>query len=283
MNSTKLLLTGIICFIFIYTSWTQEKNEFTPEELEEGQILLSYDREGIADPSEIVKKFDGLRVSDVLDALQAVGLQDLGLMDKTIRPLWRDMDERLGHRIYGVAVTYQYLPTNKPQAGKLEYEEFRKWHGEWYSELAPEKFKLIVKNGNVVVIDAHDIENVGFVGSNNALGWMSKGANGVITNGCCRDTDEIILQRIPVYSKCQGGGTRPGRIEAGAINIPVTVGGVLVRPGDFVVADGDGVVVVPQEHIEEVVEIAWDIASGDKKGRKKLYEQMNMKLDKTVR
>ena len=47
--------------------------------------------------------------------------------------------------------------------------------------------------------------------------------SGVITNGNCRDTDELILQKIPVYSKYQGGGTRPGRIETGAINRPVAI------------------------------------------------------------
>lgn len=106
---------------------------------------------------------------------------------------------------------------------------------------------------------------------------------GVITNGSCRDTDELIIQKIPVYSKFQGGGTRPGRIEAGAINRPVTVGGVLVRPGDFVVADGDGVVVVPRDHVDRVAEIAWDIARGDKEGRRKLYEKLGMPLDPTVK
>jgi regulator of RNase E activity RraA len=106
---------------------------------------------------------------------------------------------------------------------------------------------------------------------------------GVITNGSCRDTDELIVQKVPVYSKYQGGGTRPGRIEAGAVNRPVTVGGVLVRPGDMVVADGDGVVAVPREHAEEVARIAWDIASGDKAGRRKLYEKMGMPLDSTVK
>jgi len=250
--------------------------------LEKGTILLDYPSEAIEDPQKLIEKYEGLRVTDVLDALQAVGLQDLTLMDKTIRPLWRDYNVRLGHRFYGVAVTYQYLPTNQLPAGKLPYDQFRQWHGHWYGEDAPELFSNILKPGHVVVIDAHDIENTGFVGSNNALSWMSKGATGVVTNGCCRDTDELIIQRVPVYSKCQGGGTRPGRIEAGAINIPVSVGGVMVRPGDFIVADGDGVVVVPQEHIDQVAEIAWDIASGDKKGRRQLYEKMNMELDETV-
>ncbi|MGQ9919066.1 MAG: hypothetical protein ACUVS7_16800, partial [Bryobacteraceae bacterium] len=133
------------------------------------------------------------------------------------------------------------------------------------------------------VLDAHGSEKTGFIGSNNALNWRSRGMTGVITNGNCRDTDDLIVQKIPVYSKCQGRGTRPGRIEAAAINRPIVVGGFLVRPGDFVVADGDGVVVFPREHLDQVAEIAWNIAKGDKAGRRKLYEKTGMKPDRTVK
>lgn len=257
--------------------------QLTDEQLRKGANLLAYKDYGAEDPMVLVRKYDGLRVTDVIDAMQAIGLQDIGVMDHSIRPLWRDTTESLSHRIYGAAITYQYLPTNKPQPGQLSYEEFRKWHGDWYRDYAPEMFTRILHPGMVVVIDAQGIENTGFIGSNNALRWKSLGMTGVVTNGPCRDTDEIILEKIPVYSKYQGGGTRPGRIETGAINRPVTVGGVMVRPGDMVVADGDGVVVVPREYAEKVAQIAWDIAKDDKKGRTKLYEQMRMKADKTIK
>lgn len=252
------------------------------DQLRKGASLLAYRDYSNEDPMPLVKKYEGLRVTDVRDAMQAIGLQDIGVMDHSIRPLWRDFTEKLAHRIYGVALTYQYLPTNKLQAGNIGYESFREWHDRWYRDFAPEEFLRILRPGTVLVIDAAGIEGTGFIGSNNALNWKSRGMSGVITNGNCRDTDELILQKIPVYSKFQGGGTRPGRIEAGSINRPVTVGGALVRPGDFIVADGDGVQVVPREHAERVAEIAWDIAKGDKEGRRKLYEKLKMPLDPTV-
>ncbi len=256
---------------------------FTPEQLGKGVVL--YPNQGLPaeDPMPLVRKFDGLRVTDVLDAMQAVGLQDRGMMDKSIRPLWRDNTDKVAHRFYGVAITYQYVPTNKPAAGKMSYEEFKKWHSHWYKTYAPEMFSQLIKPGHAVVIDAQGIENTGFVGSNNTLNWYSRGMTGVVTNGNCRDTDELILEKIPVYSKYQGGGTRPGRIEAGAVNTPVVVGGVLVRPGDMIVADGDGVIAVPREHVEEVLTIAWDIAKGDKAGRRKLYEKTGKPPDETLK
>lgn len=259
----------------------QQAPRLTDEQLRKGANLLQYPDTSDEDPMVIVRRYQGLRTTDVIDAMQAIGLQDRGRMDHDIRPLWRDHTDQLAHRIYGVAVTYQYVPTNKPAAGSMPYEEFRKWHSHWYQNYAPELFSRILRPGHVVVIDAQGIDNTGFVGSNNALNWRSRGAVGVVTNGPCRDSDELVLQRIPVYSKYIGGGTRPGRIEAAAINRPVVVGGVLVRPGDVVVADG--VVVVPREHAERVAEIAWDIAKSDRESRRKLYEKVGLKPDATVK
>lgn len=278
------LLRIVIFFAFPWAATAQDQiPKPTPEQLRKGMTL--YPNKGLADedPMPLVKKFEGLRVTDVLDAMQAIGLQDRGIMDKSIRPLWRDNTDKVAHRFYGVAITFQYLPTNKPAAGKMSYEEFKKWHQDWYSTYAVPVFKQLIKPGHAVVIDAQGVENTGFVGSNNTLGWYSQGMTGVVTNGGCRDTDELILERIPVYARYQGGGTRPGRIETGAINTPIVVGGVLVRPGDLVVGDGDGVIVVPREHVDEVARIAWDIAKNDKAGRRKLFEKTKKAMDATVK
>jgi regulator of RNase E activity RraA len=79
-----------------------------------------------------------------------------------------------------------------------------------------------------------------------------------------------------------GRGIRPGRNEVESVNCPVSIGGVLVRPGDVVVADGDGVIVVPRTVAEEVAKTAHAVLENDKAGRRKLYESLGMKKDKTV-
>ena len=56
---------------------------------------------------EVAKLFEGLRVSDVSDGMDAVGLRDVGLVDRAIRPIWR------GARIFGRAITARYVPTNE--------------------------------------------------------------------------------------------------------------------------------------------------------------------------
>ncbi|MEE9462347.1 MAG: hypothetical protein V3V53_10980, partial [Bacteroidales bacterium] len=78
-------------------------------------------------------------------------------------------------------------------------------------------------------------------------------------------------------------GIRPGRLIIDSFNFPINCGGVLVYPGDLVVADGDGVIVVPLEHALQVGELATEIMEGDQKGRAKRYENLGIPLDETVK
>jgi regulator of RNase E activity RraA len=233
---------------------------------------------------QILKIYEGLRVADVCDGMDMVGLRDAGIMDAQIEPLWRDT-ENFKHRFCGIAVTARYVPTNKVVKNPMAKEEFQQWEGSWYTNISPEPFVPFLKEGSVVVLDVQGDGDVGSVGSNNALSWVSKGARGVVSNGGIRDIDEVIKEEIPVYLDYmeRGRGIRPGRNEIESVNKPVTVGGVLVRPGDVVVADGDGVIVVPREYAEEVAGYAWEILQGDKAGRRSLYEKLNIPLDNTVK
>jgi 4-hydroxy-4-methyl-2-oxoglutarate aldolase len=229
---------------------------------------------------KILKLYDGLRVADVSDGLDVIGLQDVGLMDPEIKALWRDT-ENFEHRICGIAVTVRYVPTNK-RASKMTAEEFSHWEGEWYGKLSSEPFVDLLRPGSLIVIDGEQDRDTGSIGSNNSMIWKTKGARGIVTSGGVRDTDEVIKERIPLYYKRIGRGIRPGRNEVESVNQPIMCGGVLVRPGDVIVADGDGVVVVPREQAESVARAAWKILEEDKAGRRELYEKLGMPLDKTV-
>lgn len=245
--------------------------------------LLSASAQDKITDEQILKLYEGLRVADVSDGLDMVGLRDAGILHQRIEPLWKDI-ENMSHIICGIAVTARYVPTMRVVKNPMEADEFRKWEGSWYGNLSTEAYVEHIKPGSIVVLDVEGDGDTGSVGSNNGLFWVSKGARGVISNGGIRDTDEIIKQKIPVYLDFmnRGRGIRPGRNELESVNQPVTVGGVFIRPGDVIVADGDGVVCVPREFARPVAEYAHNILTGDKKARRALYEKLGMPLDKTV-
>jgi regulator of RNase E activity RraA len=138
-----------------------------------------------------------------------------------------------------------------------------------------------IQPGDFIVIDQSGV-NVGLMGSNNALDGVRRGARGYVTNGGVRDTDEIILQDIPFWSAMMSHGMVQGRLRFDAMDVPVAVGGVTVHPGDVVVADGDGVIVVPQGLAASVAAHARRELENDKIGRRKLYETLGRELDDTV-
>lgn len=231
--------------------------------------------------SQLLDLFEGLRVADVFDGMDKAGLQDVGAVDPEIRPLWKDAKE-YSHRVVGIAVTARYVPTNRPAAGKRDQDKFDAWVGNWYRELSPEPFVPLLREGSVLVIDDAAGADVGTIGSNNIMGWTLKGCVGVVTNATARDTDEIITQGIPLYLRQPGRGIRPGRNEIESVNRPVVIGGAMVVPGDVVVADGDGVVIVPRRAAREVAQYAREVMEKDKAGRRRLYQQLGLPSDPSV-
>lgn len=234
---------------------------------------------------EILDLYKDLRVTDVCDGMDLIGLQDIGLMDPSIRSLWRDL-EHFTHRFVGFAITVRHVPSDT-RVGLNSFpnlDGFLKFKDEQYGR-APDAWLKAARPGDVAVIDANGVFEVGYIGSNNSLGYAEKGVVGVVTNGYARDTDEIIkVQKIPVYCNkgYSGRGVRPGRLIAESYNFPVNCGGVLVYPGDVIVGDGDGVIVVPREHALEVGRLAREINEDDEASRGQRYKTLGIPPDKTV-
>lgn len=140
----------------------------------------------------------------------------------------------------------------------------------------------LIRQGTALVIEDAASADVGSIGSNNIMGWKVRGCVGVVTSATARDTDEIITQKIPLYFRGPGRGIRPGRNEIESVNRPIVVGGALVIPGDVIVADGDGVIVVPREKAEAVAKYARKIMDEDKEGRRGLYKKLGLPPDASV-
>jgi 4-hydroxy-4-methyl-2-oxoglutarate aldolase len=252
------------------------------ESLRAGKNFLPTPVYSEAEDQRLLSLFQGLRVADVADGMDAAGLQNIGLMDPQIHPLWRD-SEHFTHRFAGVAVTARYVPTQDPPAGKMSVAAYDEWAGGWYDRRSGEAYIALIRKGTALVIEDAPDADVGSIGSYNILEWRNKGCVGVVTSATARDSDEIICERVPLYFKEPGRGIRPGRNELESVNRPIVCGGVLVVPGDIIVADGDGVAVVPRARAEAVAAYARKVMDNDKEGRRDLYQQAGIKEDDSVK
>ena len=210
------------------------------------RLFIPYTKYSAEENQKILALYKWLRVADVSDGMDVVGLQDVGTVAPEIHALWKDT-QAFTHRVVGIAVTARYVPTNKREP-RMDQATI----GRWYNTLTTEAFQDVLQPGSMLVIDAMEDGESRSIGSSNILAWKQKGMVGLVTSGGLADTDEITYHKVPVYFRRLARGIRPGRNELESVNRPVTIGGVLVRPGDVVVADGDGVVVVPRERAEEV-------------------------------
>jgi 4-hydroxy-4-methyl-2-oxoglutarate aldolase len=213
---------------------------------EKVRLFIPYKDYSQEDNKRILDMYKWLRVADVSDGMDVVGLQDVGTVDQEIHALWKDT-EKFTHRTVGIAVTARYMPTNRREP-KMDPKTISLW----YSTITSEAFMKVLHPGSVLVIDAMEDGESRSIGSSNILAWKKLGMVGLVTSGGLADTDEIIYHKVPTWFRRFARGIRPGRNELESVNRPVTIGGVLVRPGDVVVADGDGVVVVPRERAEDV-------------------------------
>jgi regulator of RNase E activity RraA len=275
--------TGFLLFFVCGTVTTTLAQTTDAEKaaMEKGVNLIATKTYSAEDDARILSLYKNLRVADVSDGMDMVGLPGTGLVDPSIHPAWIDLRE-FSHIFRGIAVTVRYVPTQKP-ALPAPGEEFSKWEGNFYTSFSNESFSKVIRTGSAVVIDDVEDKDIGSIGSNNILSWVKLGAVGVVTDAGSRDLDEVGLEKVPLYLRKSGRGIRPGRNEIESVNRPVSIGGVLVCPGDVVVGDGDGVVVVPRAVAEQVAKFANEILAGDKAGRKSLYKSLGKPLDKTVR
>ena len=123
--------------------------------------------------------------------------------------------------------------------------------------------------GSVLVIDGQGELNTALWGEVTTLAARLKGLQGVVIDGAIRDLYKIRRDKLPVFARAvvpNAGGAQ----YAGEINVPVQCGGAIVHPGDWIVGDEDGVVVVPQERLEMVMDAARRLAIVEKKIRKEV-------------
>ena len=203
---------------------------------------------------EIIEGFTKVASASVADAVdQIVGKR--GYMDYTIKS---QINEK---KVVGPAVTIQEGPTDEvlpPQHALDAIDE------------SPE--------GSVIVIGVNGEPNVAIWGGIMTAGAVANGLAGAILDGGVRDIMEIRRDYdFSVFARSISPGTTLGRFKTLSSNEPVECGGILVNPGDLIVADLDGVVVVPKEHVTAVLERATEIEMREAKQAKLIRETKSLR------
>lgn len=170
-----------------------------------------------------------MSTTNIADALDALGLKGATY---GIRPLWDSAGKILG-RAVTLKITAAGLTKGKNHLGVKAIE-------------ASEK-------GDVIIIDNGGRLDTSCWGGILANGAKMKGVSGVVVDGAIRDVDDCIEAKFPAYARGTVVATARGRIMEEATNIMIQFGGVQVRPGDVVMGDRSGVVIIPQEKLEEVL------------------------------
>ena len=176
------------------------------------------------------------------------------IMDARIRPTWT------GGRMVGPALTVMTYPS----------DNFMMHVG-----------VSLAQEGDVLVIDAGNYQNAGLWGEILTVNAMYRKVEGIVIDGAVRDVKEIEELKFPVFAS--GINARGGyKSNPGTVNRPVSCGGVAVSAGDLIVADENGVAVIPKQNIEEVyyeclekIEAENQIMEQLKQG-KDTFEIMNM-------
>ena len=218
------------------------------------------------------ERYRKVRVADVVDALDRYGFHYRVLISSEIGPLYP------GIRMAGFALTVNATRVQEeiPSMTPAEYDAYAE---DWYRNRADYGcFMKFAGPGTVLVVNLAGYVDVGFWGSMIGLSAKDKGVEGVVLDGGCRDTWEVRQIGLPVFCRGRGRTEVIGRLEIKPENVnnPVVIGGANVNPGDVIVGDDDGLVVVPRRVAPEVLERSEKQFLLDRKAQKPFLDKMGL-------
>jgi len=170
--------------------------------------------------AELINEFKGIWTSTLADTMGRHGV-----MNSEIRPIFENI------KLIGVALTVLNYPNDN---------------------ITTHKALQLVEPGDILVVDETTSNMSGSFGHNMSLEARKNGALGFVSNGHIRDLSLLRKDQFPVFSK----GICPRSAQKntpGSVNVPVSVGGIVIKPGDIIIGDDDGVAVIPLEDAESIL------------------------------
>jgi 4-hydroxy-4-methyl-2-oxoglutarate aldolase len=210
------------------------------------------DQPGTDERAALLQRLERLYPAVVADCLDRVGVRT-NVMDPRIRPLYPQA------RMAGFASTVHAVEVDTPPASPDDY-----YRGELQAVDA-------LRPGDIMVVST---VRGSYWGELLATASRYRGARGIVVDGFTRDTLQLIEMDFPTFVAGVSCHDSLGRIDVDAVGVPITCGGVRVEQGDLVLADFDGVVVVPGAMADEVIGLAEEKVAGENLVRSKLAEGM---------
>ena len=197
--------------------------------------------------TDLLKELQKIPTASISDALDRVGVR--GFMSNKIKPAFEFQ------RVVGPAVTIKQIPTHEREIplralGAIDSAE----------------------PGAVIVIavEGGSADDIALWGGLMGLASKVRGVRAAVLDGGVRDLVEIRELGFPVFARSIVPSTSVGRLKVVGVNAPISCGNVLVKPGDIIVGDWDGVVVIPLERLSKVMEIARQIDETERKEAEEL-------------
>jgi regulator of RNase E activity RraA len=191
--------------------------------------------------AELFAKLTSVAIDSLWGALDKLGYPDTFI--EGVRPVHRDRDRKMAGR----AITLRYLPVRKDLAESIAAKQEHGLNIRAAEEATP---------GTVIVVDAGGETGAGFWGDVIATRFLMNGGAGVVSDGAIRDLAQIRGMDLAVYVRETHPAASWRRVMAVDYNIPIRCSGVSVLPGDILVGDAEGVIVVPAQLAAEVAERA---------------------------
>jgi 4-hydroxy-4-methyl-2-oxoglutarate aldolase len=188
-------------------------------------------------PDHVVAGLGALPTAAISDAMDRLGIAGQAIGIAPLDP---------GFTLAGRAWTVRYRPVGAVERGSV---------GDYIDDAPP---------GSVIVLDNAGRLDCTVWGDILTAVAHRRGVAGTVINGICRDVTRALNLGYPVFSRGHWMRTGKDRVEVESVNAPVSLGEVQVRPGDLLVGDADGIVVVPASRELEVLEVARAIEAAER-------------------